>query len=47
MTLEIVPPEPYRKPNFKGAWGHIPRWARVVLWVIAIAAAILTAFLTR
>ena len=47
MALDIVPPEPYKRPNIEGAWAHIPRWARVALFLIALAVLILIEFLTR
>ena len=38
---------PHSKPNFGDGWEHIPRWLRVVLFAIAVAAMILVVYLTR
>jgi len=44
---EIVPPEPQSTPpNLVKAWEHVPRWARIVLCILIVAAAILAIFLT-
>lgn len=43
MTHEIVAPEPHSTGNWGRGWEHIPRWLRIVLSVIAIAATILIA----
>jgi hypothetical protein len=47
MTHEIVEPEPHSRPKFGDGWEHIPRWLRVVLCVIAVAAMTLVVCLTR
>jgi hypothetical protein len=47
MTHEIVDPEPHSKPRFGGGWEYIPRWLRVVMYAIAIAAMVLVLYLTR
>jgi hypothetical protein len=47
MTQEIVEPEPHSTRNLGGGWGYIPRWVRIVLYVLAAAAVILVAYLTR
>jgi hypothetical protein len=47
MTHEIVAPEPHSKGNWGSGWEYIPRWLRIVLSVIAIAATILIAYFTR
>jgi hypothetical protein len=47
VTQEIVAPEPQSQGDWGNGWEHIPRWLRVVLTVIAIAAMILLVYLTR
>jgi hypothetical protein len=47
MTHDIVDPEPHARPKFGDGWEYIPRWLRVVLFAIAVAAMILVVYLTR
>ena len=47
MTPEIVAPEPHSRGNRGNGWEYIPRWLRVVLTIIAIAAMAVVAYLTR
>jgi hypothetical protein len=47
MTHEIVEPEPHSRPKFRDGWEHMPRWLRVVLFAIAVAAMTLVVYLTR
>jgi hypothetical protein len=47
MTHEIVNPEPHSKLRFGAGWEHFPRWLRIVVSAIAIAAVILVLYLTR
>ena len=47
MFYRIVSPEPQSRLRLGKASGYIPRWARIVMWVIAIAAVLLIAFLMR
>jgi hypothetical protein len=47
MTHEIVAPEPHSTGNSDHGWEHIPRWLRIVLCVVAIAAMVLVAYFTR
>jgi hypothetical protein len=47
MIHEIVDPEPHSKPKFGDGWEYIPRWLRVVLYAIAIAAMVLAVYWTR
>ncbi len=47
MTEEIVDPEPHSPRNLGNGWEHIPRWARLVLYAIAVAALLLVAYFAR
>jgi hypothetical protein len=47
MTQEIVDPEPHATRNLGSGWEYIPRWVRIVLYVIAAAAVSLVAYLRR
>jgi hypothetical protein len=47
MTHEIVDPEPHSRRKFGAGWEYIPRWLRVVLCVIAVAAVILFVYWAR
>jgi hypothetical protein len=47
LAQGIVDPEPHSTRNLGGGWEYIPRWARIVLCVIAAAAVILVAYLPR
>ena len=46
MAQEIVDPEPRSRGNLGSGWEYIPRWVRLVLWAIAIAAVISVAYFT-
>jgi hypothetical protein len=46
MTREIVEPEPHSKPKFGDGWEELPRWVRVVIWLIAAAVVVLVAYIT-
>ena len=47
MTHEIIAPEPHSKGNWGSGWGYIPRWLRIVLFVVGVAAMLLAAYFTR
>jgi hypothetical protein len=47
MSQEIVDPEPHSRGNWGSGWEYLPRWVRLSLWAIAIAAVISVACFTR
>jgi hypothetical protein len=47
MNYPIVDPEPHSTRNPKDAWGYVPRWLRIVLFVITAGVLLLIAVLMR
>jgi hypothetical protein len=47
LTQEIVHPEPHSKGNPGDGWKYVPRWLRIALFLIALAAIIVVGILLR